>query len=48
MRVQVSAKVGKILEDKDRDESLDLPADLRGRFPDVWQHIAGCRIEKCL
>jgi len=39
-RTKAQAKVGKILEDKSRDELLDLLADLGGRFPEVRQHIA--------
>ena len=39
-RTKAQAKVGKILEDKSRDELLGLLADLSGRFPEIRQHIA--------
>lgn len=39
-RTKVQAKVGKILENKSREELLDLLINLSGQFPDVRQHIA--------
>jgi uncharacterized Zn finger protein len=39
-RTKAQAKVSKILEDKSRNELLDLLIDLTGRFPEARQHIA--------
>ena len=38
-RTKAPARVGKILQDKSRNELLDLLMDLSVRFPDVSQHI---------